>query len=155
MFAQLGAILAAIRSAVKTIFGIRCRTLAGMAVTAAAGPFTASLVGDWFHSSERGRIYGYIISGDYTQLSTGRLILDADGNNDVLRVGGLATLGGTFELHPVNGYVPYPWDSFALVNYGGVAGTFDAYDLPPPYQGSWVASYDEHWFSLYVQGGEE
>ena len=34
MFAQLGAILAAVRSAVKTIFGIRFRTLAGMAVTA-------------------------------------------------------------------------------------------------------------------------
>ena len=34
MFAQLWAILAAVRSAVKTIFGIRFRTLAGMAVTA-------------------------------------------------------------------------------------------------------------------------
>jgi hypothetical protein len=34
MFAQLGAILAAVRSAVKTMFGIRFRTLAGIAVTA-------------------------------------------------------------------------------------------------------------------------
>jgi len=34
MLAQLGAILVAVRSAVKTIFGIRFRTLAGMAVTA-------------------------------------------------------------------------------------------------------------------------
>ena len=34
MFAQLGAILAAVRSAVKTIFGIGFPTLAGMAVTA-------------------------------------------------------------------------------------------------------------------------
>jgi len=34
MLAHLGAILAAIRSAVETIFGIRFRTLAGMAVTA-------------------------------------------------------------------------------------------------------------------------
>jgi MFS family permease len=33
-------------------------------VTAAAGPFVASLVGDWFAPSERGRIYGYIISGE-------------------------------------------------------------------------------------------
>jgi MFS family permease len=33
-------------------------------VTAAAGPIVASLVGDWFASSERGRIYGYIISGE-------------------------------------------------------------------------------------------
>src|SRR6266478_2100878 len=34
------------------------------AVTAAAGPIVASLVGDWFAASERGRIYGYIISGE-------------------------------------------------------------------------------------------
>jgi len=34
MLAQLGAILAAVRSVVETIFGIRFRSLAGMAVTA-------------------------------------------------------------------------------------------------------------------------
>jgi MFS family permease len=33
-------------------------------VTATAGPTIASLVGDWFASAERGRIYGYIISGE-------------------------------------------------------------------------------------------
>jgi MFS family permease len=33
-------------------------------VTATAGPVIASLVGDWFASAERGRIYGYIISGE-------------------------------------------------------------------------------------------
>ena len=36
MLAQLGAILAAVRSAVETIFGLRFPTLAGMAVTALA-----------------------------------------------------------------------------------------------------------------------
>ena len=36
MIAQLGAILAAVRSAVETIFGNRFRTLAGIAVTAFA-----------------------------------------------------------------------------------------------------------------------
>jgi MFS family permease len=34
------------------------------AVTAAAGPAVASLVGDWFPSAERGRIYSYILSGE-------------------------------------------------------------------------------------------
>ncbi len=34
------------------------------AVTAAAGPLVASLVGDWFHGSERGRVYGYILAGE-------------------------------------------------------------------------------------------
>jgi len=36
MFAQLGAIPAAVRSAVETIFGLRFPTLAGVAVTALA-----------------------------------------------------------------------------------------------------------------------
>jgi MFS family permease len=34
------------------------------AVTAAAGPIVASLVGDWFPSAERGRIYGYVLTGE-------------------------------------------------------------------------------------------
>ena len=34
------------------------------AVTAAAGPFVASLVGDYFPGFERGRIYGFILAGE-------------------------------------------------------------------------------------------
>jgi MFS family permease len=34
------------------------------AVTAAAGPFVASLIGDYFPAAERGRIYGYILAGE-------------------------------------------------------------------------------------------
>ncbi|MGH2934286.1 MAG: MFS transporter [Gaiellaceae bacterium] len=34
------------------------------AVTAAAGPLVASLVGDYFGSAERGRIYGFILTGE-------------------------------------------------------------------------------------------
>jgi MFS family permease len=34
------------------------------AVTAAAGPVVASLVGDYFAGAERGRIYGYILAGE-------------------------------------------------------------------------------------------
>jgi MFS family permease len=33
-------------------------------VTAAAGPLIASLIGDYFAASERGRIYGYILAGE-------------------------------------------------------------------------------------------
>jgi MFS family permease len=51
------------------------------AVTAAAGPVVASLVGDWFHSSERGRIYGYIISGELVGAAIGFAV-----------TGGIATL---------------------------------------------------------------
>lgn len=34
------------------------------AVTAAAGPFVASLIGDYFPAGERGRIYGFILAGE-------------------------------------------------------------------------------------------
>lgn len=35
------------------------------AVVAAAGPLSASLIGDWFAASERGRIYGFILAGEF------------------------------------------------------------------------------------------
>jgi predicted MFS family arabinose efflux permease len=40
-------------------------------VTAAAGPIVASLVGDYFDSSERGRIYGYILAGELVGAGVG------------------------------------------------------------------------------------
>jgi len=42
---------------------VMTRMLLGF-VTAAAGPITASLVGDYFPGAERGRIYGYILTGE-------------------------------------------------------------------------------------------
>ena len=50
-------------------------------VTAAAGPIVASLVGDWFAASERGRIYGYVISGELVGAAIGFSV-----------TGGIATL---------------------------------------------------------------
>ena len=41
------------------------------AVTAAAGPFVASLVGDFFPGSERGRIYGFILAGELVGAGVG------------------------------------------------------------------------------------
>ncbi|MGH3003531.1 MAG: MFS transporter [Gaiellaceae bacterium] len=40
-------------------------------VTAAAGPLVASLVGDYFSPSERGRIYGYILAGELVGAGVG------------------------------------------------------------------------------------
>jgi MFS family permease len=51
------------------------------AVTAAAGPIVASLVGDWFASFERGRVYGYILSGELVGAAIGFAV-----------TGGIATL---------------------------------------------------------------
>ena len=57
--------IAMIWSASVSTFGhlLLARVFLG-GVTAAAGPTIASLVGDWFNSAERGRIYGYILSGE-------------------------------------------------------------------------------------------
>jgi MFS family permease len=41
------------------------------AVTASAGPMVASLVGDWFGSWERGKIYGVILAGEYVGAGVG------------------------------------------------------------------------------------
>jgi predicted MFS family arabinose efflux permease len=66
----LGAVIvvwggAMIWSATVSSFGalLLTRALLG-AVTAAAGPLVASLVGDYFPALERGRIYGFILAGE-------------------------------------------------------------------------------------------
>ena len=52
-------------SATASSFGQLLLTRACLgAVTAAAGPVAASLVGDWFPGQERGRIYGFILTGE-------------------------------------------------------------------------------------------
>ena len=52
-------------SATASSFGqLLLARLALGAVTAAAGPIVASLSGDWFPAAERGRIYGYILTGE-------------------------------------------------------------------------------------------
>ena len=52
-------------SATATSFGqlLEARVFLG-AVTAAAGPAVASLVGDYFSSGERGRVYSYVLTGE-------------------------------------------------------------------------------------------
>ncbi len=56
---------AMIWSATASSFGnlLLARVALG-AVTAAAGPTVASLVGDWFNGHERGQIYSYILTGE-------------------------------------------------------------------------------------------
>jgi MFS family permease len=57
--------MAMIWSATVSSFGelLLTRLVLGV-LTAAAGPIVASLVGDYFHSAERGRIYGYVLAGE-------------------------------------------------------------------------------------------
>ncbi|MHB2023989.1 MAG: MFS transporter [Mycobacteriales bacterium] len=52
---------------------LEARLLLG-AVTAATGPTVASLVGDWFPGSERGRIYSYILTGELLGAGVGFVV---------------------------------------------------------------------------------
>src|SRR5690349_222650 len=63
---------AMIWSATVNTFGelLLTRVLLG-GVTAAAGPLVASLIGDYFPATERGRIYGYILSGELVGAAVG------------------------------------------------------------------------------------
>jgi len=63
---------AMIWSATVPDFGqlLLARLALGM-VTAAAGPFVASLVGDYFPGSERGRVYGFILAGELVGAGVG------------------------------------------------------------------------------------
>jgi MFS family permease len=59
-------------SATASSFGQLLLTRACLgAVTAAAGPVAASLVGDWFPGSERGRIYGFVLTGELVGAGVG------------------------------------------------------------------------------------
>ena len=51
--------------------GLLLARLALGGVTAAAGPFVASLVGDYFPGSERGRVYGFILAGELVGAGVG------------------------------------------------------------------------------------
>ncbi len=51
-------------STVSTFGGLLLSRLVLGVVTAAAGPVVASLIGDYFRSAERGRIYGYVLAGE-------------------------------------------------------------------------------------------
>jgi MFS family permease len=64
--------IAMIWSATVSSFGDLLVTRVALgAVTAAAGPVVASLVGDYFAAAERGRIYGYILAGEVAGAGVG------------------------------------------------------------------------------------
>ncbi|MEO9222431.1 MAG: MFS transporter, partial [Mycobacteriaceae bacterium] len=62
-------------SAFATSYGVLLLTrLALGAVIATAAPVVASLVGDFFSASERGRIYGYVLSGELLGAGLGLVV---------------------------------------------------------------------------------
>jgi hypothetical protein len=71
------------------------------------------------------------VNADYTQTSSGRLVIDLGGGAqgtgyDALRVAGSATLGGTLEWKLVGGYLPAIGKEFEVLVAHPRNGTFDA-----------------------------
>jgi MFS family permease len=97
-----------------------CRLGLG-AVVAVASPAIASLTGDFFHPSERGRIYGYILAGELIGVAFGFLIS-----------GNLAAV--------VSWRVPF----FVLAAFGIALASVIAYKLPEPKRGGQSRMSDEN-----------
>src|SRR5262245_27681781 len=71
-------------------------------------------------------LQSYLIQGNFTQTSTGYLLLDSQiSATDLLLVSGRATLAGTFELDDAAGTGPGPGDILTPLSYGSRTGTFD------------------------------
>jgi Carboxypeptidase regulatory-like domain/CARDB/Domain of unknown function (DUF4214)/Polysaccharide lyase family 4, domain II len=75
------------------------------------------------------------VSGPFTQTSTGTLTPQIGGSSGSgafgqLAAAGAVTLGGTLDLDLVNGYAPTIGDSYALVTYPSVTGTFAQINKP-------------------------
>jgi hypothetical protein len=68
------------------------------------------------------------IKGAYTQTSAGVLNVELAGNTtgtfDQLVVQGRATLAGTLNIAPINGYVPAKGQTFAVITYTSRSGNF-------------------------------
>src|SRR5256886_15929436 len=97
--------VAMISSATVSSFGDLLVTRVALgAVTAAAGPVVASLVGDYFAGAERGRIYGYILAGELAGAGFGFAV-----------TGDIATLSwrAAFVLLAPPAF-PVAWASFPL-----------------------------------------
>lgn len=75
------------------------------------------------------------ITGAYTQTAAGKLQMELGGTSpgtdfDKLAISGAATLAGALEVSLVSGFMPALGQSFDLLDWGSVSGTFNTLILP-------------------------
>lgn len=75
------------------------------------------------------------IAGNFTQTAAGHLQIELGGTTqgttyDLLRVTGLANLGGTLDVTLVPGFVPLPGTTFDFMTYGASVGDFGIVRTP-------------------------
>ena len=78
------------------------------------------------------------ITGDYTQTSSGVLTVEIGGYNagtdfDQLAIGGTANLDGTLNVSLINGFTPLSGDSFQVLTFATLNGTFASTNLDPAF----------------------
>jgi T5SS/PEP-CTERM-associated repeat protein len=76
------------------------------------------------------------VTGNYTQTSGGTLYMEIGGTTsgngyDQLLATGQMALGGTLSVSLLNGFEPQAGNSFNILDWGSIAGTFAALSLPP------------------------
>ena len=74
------------------------------------------------------------ITGNYTQNAGGILNIDLGGTTagtqfDQLAVTGVASLAGTLNVGPINGFSPSNGNSFKVLTFGSVSGSFTTQNL--------------------------
>ena len=75
------------------------------------------------------------VNGDYTQEASGTLSIELGGTipgseHDQLVVSGAVTLGGTLNVTLINEFSPKLGDSFTIMTYGSISGSFSSASLP-------------------------
>ncbi|MBG0770562.1 MAG: hypothetical protein H0S82_02585, partial [Anaerolineaceae bacterium] len=75
------------------------------------------------------------VTGDYTQQADGTLTIELGGTtpdteHDQLAVSGAVTLGGALNVTLINEFSPELGDSFTIMTYGSVSGSFASASLP-------------------------
>lgn len=89
------------------------------------------------------------VLGDFTQLSTGKLVVDiADADSfDHLSISGQASLGGKLEIKLLDSFVPSSGTIFDILDWNASSGAFSSIVLPPlPGGKAWDTN------QLYVSG---
>lgn len=122
-----------INNSTGSAFGTGAVTIEMGATLAGAGSFTGALQNNGNLSP--GNSPALVTLSNYAQSPTGVLQLELGGvtrgsEYDAVNVTGMLNLDGTLQVSFYNDFVAEAGQSFDLLNWGSVAGTFDAVSLP-------------------------
>jgi len=103
---------------------------------------------------ETGAVGDATVNGDFTMNTAGTLLAEVagDGLCDLIDVNGVATLMGTLSIDFLSGYTPVEGDSFTVLTYDSLSGTF-ASIIWDDLSVTLTADYGATGLTLWVVGG--